>query len=117
DGTGLRVTPAFALTHNAYMLARAERNGRRRDKRAQRRQHIVTEVFAPDTLDEMLRAIALIEGAVGRAVLARGEIPSDDVPDEEIAVIGRKLLTEEPEAVARLDVRMEGLERSRRPAE
>ncbi len=116
DDGELRVTPAFALLENAYMLVRQERNGRRRDQRVTRRQHIVTDVLAPDTADEMLRGAALIEQAVGRAVLEQGEIPPDEAPAEDLALIGRKLLAEEAEAVERLELRLAGLERSRRPA-
>jgi hypothetical protein len=89
----LEVTPAFWWNHNMYALARNTWKFHQRDRRSQKTQHIEFDYLAPDTAEEILHAMALIEHAVGRDAL--------DGPGE---------------PVDRTPVPVAGLERSRRPA-
>ena len=101
---GLMLMPAWMLMHNMYAVQRNQWKFRDRDRRVHRRQHIVTEAFAPDTAEEILHALALLEEWVGTK-LGGAE------PERRR---GRRLLQEQPAEADRLDLRVKGIENSRR---
>ncbi|HKJ85353.1 MAG TPA: DUF4954 family protein [Spirochaetia bacterium] len=74
----LEVTPAFWWVHNMYALARNTWKFHRRDARARKSQHIEFDYLAPDTAEEILAAMRLLERYAGVETLR-----SDDQPDAE----------------------------------
>jgi NDP-sugar pyrophosphorylase family protein len=61
----LVLVPAYWWTHNLYALLRNEGKLLSRDKRAVKTQKLEFSPFAPDTAEEMIAAIGLIEGWAG----------------------------------------------------
>jgi NDP-sugar pyrophosphorylase family protein len=57
----LVLVPAYWWTHNLYALMRNEGKLHARDKRSDRYQELEFSPFAPDTAEEMIAAIGLIE--------------------------------------------------------
>ena len=57
----LEVMPAYWWMYNMYALKRNAVKYRQRDKRTAKRQHIEFEMFAPDTVEEIIAARKLIK--------------------------------------------------------
>ena len=57
----LEVMPAYWWMYNMYALKRNAVKYRQRDKRTEKRQHIEFEMFAPDTVEEIIAARKLIK--------------------------------------------------------
>jgi len=108
----LRLRPAWWWLHNMYALARNSHKFAARDKRRRKTQHVEFDSLAPDTAEEMFAAMRLIEQWAAKAKLkADGR---DDVHGDELADLGRELLTGPPEALDELEVLADGVEKSRR---
>ena len=58
----LELIPAYFWIYNLYALERNSWKTRNRDKRFRKIQHIETDYLAPDTAEEIIKALALIEG-------------------------------------------------------
>ena len=75
----LEVLPAYFWLHNLYALERNSWKARNRDKRVNRIQHIETDYLAPDTVEEIINALALLElwiseaGYSAKDAMAAGE--------------------------------------------
>jgi hypothetical protein len=63
----LEVLPAYYWIHNLYALERNSWKSAARDKRKHPVQHIETGYLAPDTAEEIIGALALLEGWLGEA--------------------------------------------------
>jgi hypothetical protein len=118
----LLVMPAFWWFHNLYALARNDWKFRARDARRHPRQHIEFGALAPDTVDEIRSAMALLERWVGQAYLSRrgsGAATNDPsagpstLPGDP-AEVGRRLLAQSPRDVDGLEILGERLENSTR---
>jgi len=112
----LEVMPAYWWQHNMYALARNAWKFQNRDKRHQKSQHIEFDSLAPDTAEEMLSALRLLEIWTGRAALKKAGKGSAGQPDEAAAAKGRELLMDSPQATSQLEVPGEHLEKSKRKA-
>jgi hypothetical protein len=88
----LCLSPAWPWLHNMYALERNAWKFRDRDKRAAGRQHIEYEYLAPDTADEIVEAMRLLELWAGKEALRR-----------------------DPATVDKAEVIARGVERSGRP--
>ena len=110
----LVVMPAFWWMYNMYALARNTWKFQTRDKRKTRTQNIEFDSLAPDTAEEMFQAMRLLEIWTAKARLrADGEAP-DDRGDDELAEMGREVLTAEADRTDDLEVLGENMECSRR---
>lgn len=110
----LEIMPAYYWMYNMYALERNSNKYRTRDKRVYAPQHIVTDYLAPDTAQEIIKAMKLLEEWVGKAVYRS---LSETLPDsaDKIVARGRKYLLTKTEVVQKLTVVGENLERSKRP--
>lgn len=105
SGDRLEIMPAFWWLHDMYALARNSWKYSARDKRETEVQHIEFDTFAPDSMEEVLKAMALLERWTGESA---GKTGAD------AAAYGKKLLSG-PEADMRgLDVYARGIEKSKR---
>ncbi|MBQ9417658.1 MAG: DUF4954 family protein [Bacteroidales bacterium] len=72
----LEVMPAYWWMYNMYAMDRNSKKFAKRDKRVRKAQHVEFDNLAPDTAEEMLRGIALLEqwmaASKGGEVLAEG---------------------------------------------
>ena len=109
----LEVMPAFWWLYNMYALARNSWKFQTRDKRVNKVQNIEFDSFAPDTIEEILHAMILLEMWTGKASL-RNAGKSEDVADDKLAEIGRELLLGDKEKVCELEVLGENMEKSQR---
>ena len=111
----LLVIPAYWWTYNMYALARNTWKFATRDKRKTRGQHIETDALAPDTAEEILAALALLELWVGKAQLRAGGRPADSIGLAEAVAAGRGLLMAGEDGTGQLQVLGENMEDSSRP--
>lgn len=107
----LVIMPGYWFLYNLYALARNSWKYVDRDKRKEKIQHIEYDFLAPDTVNEMLAAMKLMETAVGKAYARSGRMErtfSDD------AAAGRHLLQSGNKIVNELEVLAEDIENSKR---
>lgn len=107
------VMPAYWFMHNMYALARNSWKYQDRDKRTEKIQSIEYAYLAPDTIQEMVQSLELLELATGKS-LSRKNNPDELLTPEAYIKIGHTYLngsTEDPT----LEVRVEGIENSHRP--
>ncbi len=110
----LTVAPAFWWLHNMYALARNTWKFSTRDRRVTKTQHIEFDCFAPDTAEEMFHALELLELWTAKAGLrSRGE-PVEGRTDEELVLLGRRMLQAEQDQTAGLEILGENIENSSR---
>lgn len=113
DVTNDRITvmPAYWFMYNLYALARNAAKYGDRDKRKEKIQHLEYDYLAPDTAEEMLSALTIIENAVGEALLAHGEkLPTGKT----VARFGKQALLAGNKKIAALPVFVKGFENSKR---
>ena len=134
----LLVIPAYWWRYNMYALARNTWKFTSRDRRKTRTQHIEFDCLAPDTIEEILVALRLLEvwagkakmradgkagdcpnfrGRRGEAVVGEnGTVPFDAALGEaKLAAVGRSLLTAPAAAAADPEILGENMEASQRP--
>jgi NDP-sugar pyrophosphorylase family protein len=70
----LEVLPAYYWMHNLYALERNSWKSHNRDKRKHKAQHLETDYLAPDTAEEIIAALALLEGWLGEAGFSAGDM-------------------------------------------
>lgn len=92
----LDVLPAFWWLHNMYALARNTWKFHHRDKRVRKTQHIEFEALAPDTVEEIFTAQALLRQWTAKAAcrtrgMSEAEIAALD--PQRLDAIGERLLT------------------------
>jgi hypothetical protein len=110
----LEVMPAFWWLYNMYALARNSWKFHKRDKRKRKYQNIEFDSLAPDTIEEIFKACKLLEIWTAKASLRSKNISIDDKDDDELAIIGRKLLSGTEEKINDLDIFGENMEKSKR---
>lgn len=109
----LEVMPAYWWLHNMYALVRNSWKFRNRDKRKIKSQNIEFEFLAPDTAEEIFRARRLLEIWTARASVGSRRKKGAKKEDE-LARIGRELLTKNKKRVMELEVLGENMEKSKR---
>jgi hypothetical protein len=111
----LEVVPAWWWLHNMYALARNSSKFLARDKRKNKTQHIEFESLAPDTAEEIIHAMSLLERWTGKADARRRGVALDGMAENELRSIGQRLLTAgSSDTLAALEVLGEDMEKSKR---
>lgn len=112
----LEVMPAFWWLYNMYALARNSWKFNTRDKRIFKIQNIEFDTFAPDTAEEIIYGMRLLEVWTAKAyLLSKGE-SVDSYDDTALSETGRQLLSDNNKTVNGLEVLGENMERSKRRA-
>jgi hypothetical protein len=109
----LEVMPAFWWLYNMYALARNSSKFQQRDKRKRKVQHIEFESLAPDTAEEMFAGRRLLEIWTAKANLRRKAASLDGRSDDDLATLGRELLSQK-ENLQGLEILGENMERTAR---
>ena len=109
----LDILPAFWWQYDMYALQRNSWKFNNRDSRVRKLQNIEFDAFAPDSMEEAIAAMKLLEVLVARAWWAR-EGDCSPKTEQELRARGHELLNGPLETVEDLEVTAEGLERSRR---
>jgi hypothetical protein len=123
----LVVMPAYWFLHNMYALARNSWKYIDRDRRIDKIQLLEYDYLAPDTIGEIVTALALLERFTGLALARqaagtdnptdlalRGSVKSANLTDAELREMGASLLQHSPGQVDTLEILAEGWENSDR---
>ncbi len=108
----LIVMPAYWFLYNLYALARNSWKYADRDKRGEKIQLLENDYLAPDSINEMWDALALLETATGAAFFAQnGEALETD---EACKAKGKALLQGKDSIVNELTITVPGFENAKR---
>jgi hypothetical protein len=111
----LRIMPGYWFMHNMYALARNSWKYVDRDKRTDKTQLIEYDYLAPDSVEEMIASLALIETATANAWYnQQREKANGELDEKALQQKGRELLLQHPAEVARLTILATGMENSQR---
>jgi hypothetical protein len=110
----LEVMPAYWWMYNMYALARNTWKFQNRDKRVSKVQNIEFDAFAPDTMEEAIQAMSLLEIWTARAYLRRNGEQETRKNMKQLADLGKKLLSGDERIVDELEVLGENMENIRR---
>jgi NDP-sugar pyrophosphorylase family protein len=108
----LEVMPAYFWLYNLYALERNSWKAANRDKRRIKKQHIEMDYLAPDTAEEIMGALSLLEGWMAGAGMALPEFPESGGPQKTEGPNGEDPEYEPPPGEDAIAVR--GLERRNR---
>ncbi|MBR5670413.1 MAG: DUF4954 family protein [Bacteroidales bacterium] len=109
----LDITPAFWWQYDMYALQRNTWKFNKRDSRVRKLQNIEFDTFAPDSMEEVIAGMKLLEIQTAKAWLHKnGDFAEKERP--EYRAIGRNLLNGPREDVDCLEVLGEGMEHSKR---
>lgn len=109
----LVVMPAYWFLHNMYALARNSWKYIDRDKRIEKIQLLEYDYLAPDTVGEMIHALAQLEQFTGLA-LARQSAKPEKYSPSALGEMGASLLEHSPGQAEALEILAEGWENSDR---
>ena len=109
----LTVMPAFWFQYNMYALERNAWKYVDRDKRIERKQLIEYDYLAPDTIEEIIHAMQLMELFTGKAFLLKEE-PGKKPDPKKAAALGKQLLMSQDAVIDSLSIYADGFENSRR---
>jgi hypothetical protein len=110
----LEVLPAFWWLYNMYALARNAWKFQSRDKRITKVQNVEFDSLAPDTIEEIFKAIRLLEIWTAKAYLKKNNESVDHKNEEQLIKIGNKLLHGPADQLKTLVVLGEKMEKSNR---
>jgi hypothetical protein len=110
----LEVMPAYWWMYNMYALARNSWKFQSRDKRVNKAQKIEFDSFAPDTIEEIIHARRLLEIWTAKASLKHKNESFNEKNDNELAILGQKILAGEEEVINGMEVLGENMEGSKR---
>lgn len=110
----LELMPAYFWMYNLYALERNAWKIATRDKRVAKVQKIEADYLAPDTAEEIVTALTLLERWTATARLgADGDNPAS-LTEADLAKLGKTLLLDREDRVSELEVLAEGVERRSR---
>lgn len=109
----LQIMPGYWFMYNMYALERNSWKYNDRDNRTEKIQYLENDYLAPDSINEMIQALYLMELFVGRAFL-KNENTEGVHKDAESAEKGRQLLMQHAPEINDLQVLADGLENSKR---
>jgi hypothetical protein len=107
----LKIMPGYWFLYNMYALARNSWKYVDRDKRTDKTQLIEYDYLAPDSMEELINSLAIIEESVGRAWYKAQQLAENGFSYRSK---GRDLLMNAPEQVAQLKILVSGVENSGR---
>ena len=113
----LIVMPAYWFLHNMYALARNAWKYTDRDKRSDKVQLLEFDYLAPDSMQEIVHALEILQKFTAKAWLEQSaESGNRDLLDSESALIalGRELLIKNDPMLASLEITADNFENSNR---
>ncbi|WEK38062.1 MAG: DUF4954 family protein [Candidatus Pseudobacter hemicellulosilyticus] len=111
----LLVMPAYWFLYNMYALARNAWKYGDRDKRTQKIQLLENNYLAPDTINEIVHSLELMQELTGKAWLRHQQQERKRASREELMAIGKQLLDSQDPILQELEIQAEGFENNRRP--
>jgi len=113
----LVIMPGYWFLYNMYALARNAWKHPNRDKRTDLTQCLEYDYLAPDSVEEMMHALEVLEYETGRATTASPVKKKSALTTDELRRQGKALLLGEPDKLCKTTILMEGVENSQRPVE
>lgn len=110
----LVIMPGYWFLYNMYGLARNAHKYVDRDKRAEKKQHIEYDFLAPDSVNEMITGLEIMEYATGQAIW-EAEGKKGKIDKATLIQIGRKALQQNDEGIDALTILVNDFENSKRP--
>ncbi len=113
----LMVMPAYWFLHNMYALARNAWKYGDRDKRSDKIQLLEFDYLAPDSMQEVVHALEILQKFTAKAWIEQSAEPGDrSLLDSESGLIalGRELLIKNDPALASLEITADNFENSNR---
>ncbi|SHN77022.1 DUF4954 family protein [Chitinophaga sp. CF418] len=110
----LKIMTGYWFLHNMYALARNSWKYIDRDKRTEKIQLIEYDYLAPDSIEEMIHAMTLMEIATGKAWYAQHDPLAVQLSEHDLQEKGKELLIHDPEIVAGLQIFAANVENSSR---
>lgn len=108
----LEIMPAYWFMHNMYALARNEWKYKDRDNRTEKFQLLEYDYLAPDSVNEMFNALALLELFTGRAWYKKN---GEEAVDEKNCIAkGKTLLIQKDAIINELEMVATGFEHAKR---
>jgi hypothetical protein len=95
-----------------YALARNEAKYKERDNRTDKTQRLEFDFLAPDSVNEIMDTIHLLQKCTGQAYNRK---INKQLNEQQIQEIGKKLLEEQDPLINKLEIIAEGFENSNRP--
>jgi hypothetical protein len=110
----LEIMPAYWWLFNMYALSRNSWKFQNRDKRISKAQHIEFDAFAPDTMEEVIQGMGLLEIWTAKASLRQKGEPDNSLDDKVLSDMGRRILSSDDSLLNNLEVIGEQLENTKR---
>lgn len=114
QSNSLKIMTGYWFLHNMYALARNSWKYIDRDKRTDKTQLIEYDYLAPDSIEEMIHAMTLMEIATGKAWYTQHDPLADQLSEHDLQEKGKELLMHDPEMVAGLQIFATDVENSSR---
>jgi hypothetical protein len=111
DNKELHIMPGYWFSYNLYALARNSEKFVDRDKRLDKTIYLEYDFLAPDTINEMICGLAIIESSVGRAF----HIKTKKSTIKSSVEVGRKELHAASKWIDDTSIYLENTENSKRP--
>jgi uncharacterized protein DUF6819 len=111
----LVVMPGYWFMYNMYAIARNAWKYIDRDKRIDKTQTLEFHFLAPDSVNDLIQSLPLLQKFTGKAWLKR-EGNNKKMSDDEIIAIGQVLLDTKDPVVNELAILADDFENNRRPA-
>jgi len=106
----LVVMPAYWFLHNMYALARNSWKYPDRDRRIEKTQLLEFDFMAPDTVNEIVESLPLLQRFTAKAYLKHTDAQAKKHSDEELLSLGRQLLEGPAGDVEQMEVLADGFE-------
>lgn len=107
----ITILPGYWFLYNMYALARNAAKYQDRDQRSVKTQCLEFDYLAPDTTNELLHALSLIEKATGNALLKAYPSSGNSMLPE---TLGKQALLKADKRIDTLTITLEGIENSKR---
>jgi hypothetical protein len=109
----LIVMPAYWFLHNMYALARNAWKYPDRDRRTEKTQLLEYDFLAPDSVNEIVDSLSVLEQLTGKAYFSAFE-PGHKHTEKQIATKGKQILEGPKPVVDGLEILASGFEHSQR---
>src|SRR5688572_26713770 len=107
----LSIMPAYWFMYNLYALARNSEKYVDRDNRTEKVQHIEYDYLAPDSVNEIFKALHLLKKYTA---LAHDTSYSTDTAEEILIEAGERILSDQAIPLKNIDIPANGIENSNR---
>lgn len=111
DNKELHIMPGYWFSYNLYALARNSEKCIDRDKRLDKTIYLEYDFLAPDTINELLQGLSILESSVGRAFQTK----TKRTTAKNDRTVGKKELLAAAKWIENTSIYLENIENSKRP--